>query len=291
MGSTIILTSQSLHTTLPLASASLTHHLSCLSSKSSSQRHDSLTHILPHTHSAPLPILLPPLLPLVLDGSRSVRATLLRVLHALPASISDHVESLLLYIRAGMTHLAAGIRTDAVQVLSWLLKSAGADVVAAPGGWRKTLAAFMALLGWESSSASKSTASGGSFAKAGSAFRPDAASLLVLGEFLHLGLASPPSEPGDAGAQVFPLRGIAWRLRPPLAHAYAHLDLFGGVQDEEGAMLEEKEDRERVFRPYKTGFEKGLDAAAREGGDIGRAAAKVRKGLRVALEGQDVVSN
>jgi pre-rRNA-processing protein IPI1 len=87
-------------------------------------------------------IILPKLLPLVLDGSSSVRSQLLKLLRLLPSKeIADSAESILLYIRAGMTHLAAEIRNDALATLEWLLESADEAVVACPGGWVKTLKA------------------------------------------------------------------------------------------------------------------------------------------------------
>ncbi|KAI9044876.1 IPI1/TEX10 family protein [Aspergillus affinis] len=154
---TITLTQQSLTLTAPTQSTQFTHSLSLLSSKSDSQRRDSLSHLATAISSrpvssplpVPVPSLLPSLLPLILDANVSVRTALLKLLRTLPgADIRDHVPSLLPYIRAGMTHLAADVRLSTLDVLEWLVDVAGEEVVSAPGGWVKLLKCFLALLGW-----------------------------------------------------------------------------------------------------------------------------------------------
>lgn len=107
------------------------------------QRRESLAHLTTSITARPvdslLPqpvsVLLPSLLPLILDGSNSVRGQLLKLLRALPVSdVKDHVTTMLPYVRAGMTHLAADIRVSAVEVLEWLVEVAGVEVVSCAGG-------------------------------------------------------------------------------------------------------------------------------------------------------------
>ena len=50
----------------------------------------------------PVSVILPALLPLILDASNNVRTQLLKLLRALPAAdVEDHVAQLLPYVRAG----------------------------------------------------------------------------------------------------------------------------------------------------------------------------------------------
>jgi pre-rRNA-processing protein IPI1 len=150
-----------LTTDAPTSSSQFAHYLSLASSsRSDSQRRDALSYLTTQLSSqpvkAPIPlpvsILLPKLLPLILDGSASVRAQLLKFLRLLPSSdIGDRAEIALLYTRAGMTHLAAEIRVDALAVLEWLLEVAKEDTVTCPGGWVKTLKSFMSMMGWATS--------------------------------------------------------------------------------------------------------------------------------------------
>jgi pre-rRNA-processing protein IPI1 len=192
-----VVNQQSLTTSAPSAASQFAHYLSLASSsKSDTQRRDALSYLTTHLSSqpvdTPLPlptaILLPKLLPLIIDGSASVRTQLLKFLRLLPPSdIGDRAESALLYTRAGMTHLAAEIRMDSLAVLEWLLEVAQDDVVSCPGGWVKTLKSFMSMMGWAATFTSSkwTTTSKASFGKSGKAFPRQ---LLVLSQFLNAGL-------------------------------------------------------------------------------------------------------
>jgi pre-rRNA-processing protein IPI1 len=225
------------------------------------------------------------LLPLILDGSSSVRTQLLKFLRLLPASdIGDRAESALLYTRAGMTHLAAEIRTDALAILEWLLEVAKEDVVSCPGGWVKTLKRFMSMMGWASSSGSSkwTSASKASFGKAGKAFPRQ---LVVLAQFLKAGLMeSEEIREVKIGGGSFPLVDMERHMIPTRSNAFAHLNLFGSSRDEEGEMYIDREDRQRVFQKlFLPAVEVGMANAKKEGGEAGRAAAILAKVLKEGM--------
>ncbi|EAW08913.1 IPI1/TEX10 family protein [Aspergillus clavatus NRRL 1] len=310
----IVLNQQSLHISAPSADAQFTHHLSLTSSKSDTQRRDSLAHlttsIVSRPVDSPLPqpvsAILPTLLPLILDASNGVRTQLLKLLRALPpADVQDHVAQLLPYIRAGMTHLAADLRVSAVEVLAWLVDVAGAEVVACAGGWIKTLNCFLSVLGWHTEESSKwsssssasvsasASATRASFGKAGAQGKPMIKMLGALAEFLQVGIGRPAEaaiglDASDAEAGVagweFPLRHAAQHMVPRSSAPYIHLNLFGQPRDEEGEMYETREDRYRVFASRFLGaVQRGLEGARGEGGEVGRASAGVSKVLKEAI--------
>ncbi|KAL2871574.1 IPI1/TEX10 family protein [Aspergillus lucknowensis] len=302
----IVLNQQSLKLTAPSTTTQFTHHLSLLTSKSDSQRRDSLAHlttsITSRPVSSPLPqpvsLLLPQLLPLLLDVNTSVRSNLLKLLRALPESdVADHVSQLLPYIRAGMTHLAPDIRLSSIEVLGWLVEVAGEEVVSCAGGWVKTLNCFLSVLGWHSEVSSKwtSASSAGSsnstnrpsFGKAGAKGRPQVKVLSVLADFLDAGIGTPdPSSDVDSadgegsGGASFPIRQFRSQMIPQTAAPYVYLNLFGKPRDEEGEMYETREDRWRVFEGRFLGaVERGVAEARAEGGEVGRASAGVSRVL------------
>ncbi|KAH8684294.1 Rix1 complex component [Tricladium varicosporioides] len=289
----IVINQQSLTTSAPSSSSQFAHYLSLASSsKSDNQRRDALsyltTQLVSQPVNAPMPlptsILLPKLLPLILDGSQSVRTQLLKFLRLLPAEdVADRAEQALLYTRAGMTHLAAEIRVDALAVLEWLLEVAKEDVVTCPGGWVKTLKSFMSMMGWAVSSGSTkwTSASKASFGKAGKAFPRQ---VLVLSQFLKIGLVElGAQQPITTASKLFPLCDIEKHMIPTRSNAFAHLNLFGSSRDEEGEMYIDREDRQRVFQKrFQEAVEVGIANAKKEAGEAGRAAAILSK---VLLEG------
>lgn len=267
--------------------------MSLLTSKSDSQRRESLAYLTTFMASrpvgSPLPqpvsTLLPNLLPLILDGSSNVRTQLLKLFRALPSdAVEDHVVDILPYVRAGMTHLAAEIRLSAVDVLCWLLEAAGSEVVSCAGGWYKTLNCFLTILGWSSHDSIKWSSQRASFGKSGSEGKPMAKTLQALAEFVHAGLgqvAVDASTSGDATLHgSFPMQYSLQHQRPQKSNAFGYLNLFGIPRDDETEMLEDHEDRQRVFdKSFRVPVEMGLEAARKEGGDIGRAAAALTKAL------------
>lgn len=299
----IVLNQQSLRLSAPSSNAQFGHHLSHLSSKSDVQRRESLSHLTTAITSrpvdTPLPqpvsVILPLLLPLILDASNNVRAQLLKLLRALPASdIEDHVAQVLPYVRAGMTHLAADIRVSAVEVLSWLVEVAGAEVVSCAGGWIKTMNCFLSVLGWHTEESARWSASRASFGKAGSQGKPMLKVLGAFAEFLEAGIGRPDTTmsdsegaPEDAGYNniwPFPLCQTQLHMIPQTAVPYAYLNLFGQPRDEEGEMYEAREDRYRVFaNRFQEAVERGLENARKEGGELGRASSGATKVLREAI--------
>lgn len=316
----ITLNQQSLTLAAPSSSSQFTHSLSLLTSKSDSQRRDSLSHLATSIASrpvasplpVPVPSLLPSLLPLILDANVAVRAALLKLLRTLPApDVRDHVPSLLPYLRAGMTHLAADIRLSTLDILEWLVDVAGEEVVSAPGGWVKVLKCFLSLLGWhvpdpEGATKSKWTSTSGSGAGPGSSSGGGGAAgsgrvelgkagkqgkglirgLTVLGVFLEAGLAPhlhalPGQGPdGGGGGEDFPVLSSV-HLVPESAHPYAYLNLFGRPRDTDGEMYETQEDRYRVFVEggYLGAVKGGVEAARQEGGEVGRVSSTIRRVL------------
>lgn len=301
-GTAIVVNQQSLSVSAPSSDAQFSHHLSLLSSKSETQRRESLAHLTtsvasrPVDSSLPQPVsmILPTVVPLLLDGSNGVRTQLLKFLRTLPASeIEDHASQLLPYIRAGMTHLAADIRVSAVETLSWLVELAGLEVVSCAGGWIKTLNCFLSLLGWHTEESAKWSSNRSSFGKAGSEGKPMVKALQTLAEFLRAGIGKEDEDDDEemedideqnSESSIFPLnKTVLQNMIPSKSAPYAYLNLFGQPRDAEGEMYETREDRYRVFsEKFRIPIERGLENARKEGGDVGRASAAVAKVLREA---------
>jgi len=266
-----------------------------LSHRSDTQRKDSLSFLTSavagSAANSPLPqpvsVIVPTLLPLVLDGSNSVRCQLIRLLRALPAGeVEDHVDQLLLYIRAGMTHLAADIRATAVEVLDWLLEVSGLETVSCAGGWVKTLKCFLALLGWQDEDGSAKWSGGRvSFGKAGSGGKSLVKNLTVLATFLRVGLLTTPGEAGEGLLSDFPLWHMRYHILPRNSNCFVHLNLFGTPRDAESGMYEDREERQMVFHThFESLINRGLETARKEGGEVGRAAALVIKTITGGMD-------
>jgi pre-rRNA-processing protein IPI1 len=266
------------------------HHLSLLTHKSESQRRDSLAYLTSAISSrpdeSPLPqpvaVILPKIQPLILDGSRNVRTQLLNLLQNLPAAdVASHADQLLLYTRAGMTHLSADIRSSSLDILSWLIQVAGEDVVACPGGWVKTLNCFFSLLNWRADTAAKWTASRATFGKSDGNSKIVVKQLNALGSLLRAGFAQERNSGSSVATEQdddFPLSNSQFNLVSKRSNPYAHLNLFGEPRNDESAMYEDLEDRQLVFQDaFRAVVEAGLDQAKKDGGEVGRAAAQVRK--------------
>lgn len=298
----IVLTQQSLHLSAPTSNATFTHNLSLLSAKSDSQRRDSLAYLTTTISSrpvnSPLPqpvsVILPSLLPLILDGTTSVRTQLLKLLRTLPSGdVEDHVAQLLPYVRAGMTHLAADIRSSAVEILSWMVEAAGESTVSCAGGWIKTLNCFLSVLGWHTEESSQWSSSRASFGKSGSQGKPMVKTLGALAMFLDAGIGKPSiggvdsemsGDDDESADWPFPLCQTAQHMISDSSTPFAYLNLFGKPRDEEGEMYETREDRYRVFSArFQPAIERGIKSAREEGGELGRASSGVSKVLKEAI--------
>lgn len=203
--------------------------------------------------------------------------------------MADRAEFALLYIRAGMTHLAPEIRNDALSTLEWMVEAAPEELVACPGGWFKTLKAFMSMLGWATSVGSTkwSVAAKATFGKGGKSFPRQ---LEVLALFLRAGL-------GRTGHDQQFDRGTYWSLWDADVHMiptngspFAHLNLFGPERDEESEMYTERESRQRVFAMrFKAAVVKGIESAKKEAGELGRVGFVLQKVLRETMDDYDEV--
>ncbi|KAF2655286.1 pre-rRNA-processing protein-like protein ipi1 [Lophiostoma macrostomum CBS 122681] len=289
----IVLTQQSISANAPTIAAQCAHHLSLLNHKSDSQRRDSLayltTAIATNPPGSPLPqpssVILPAVQRLILDGSNAVRQQLLKLFQSLPpAEIASHSDQLLLHTRAGMTHLATEIRIFALDVLEWLLVVAGDDVVGCAGGWVKMLKCFLNLLGWQNDVTGNWSAPK-SFGKAGGDAKVQVKQMNGLVSFLRAGLVpSRGATPTTASGATFPLWQTTHHMLPERSYAFAHLNLFGAARDEEAEMYEDREDRQRVFHHRaEAAIIAGIDQSIKGGGELGRAAAQLRKVLQEGM--------
>lgn len=75
-------------------------------------------------------------------------------------------------------------------------------------------------------------------------------------------------------------------MLPKRSNVFAHLNLFGPPRDEESEMYAEQEERQAIFhKRFRATVSSGVEAAKREGGEVGRAAAGVAKVLAEEMEG------
>lgn len=298
----IVLNQTTLSSSAPTSSALFTHQLSLLSSKQDTQRKDALQSLtnslasLPASSPLPQPAItiLHKARPLLIDPSKAIRENVLKLLRALPASeIRPNVADVLIYIHIGMTHMSASIRDSSLDVLSFLLETAGAETVGCPGGWVKSLRRFMALLNW-AAKAPETVAEGKDAEKdrdkwtSTSASKPADAKLrartmTVLASFLATGLTTPDAldsaEMRKArAARLWPMRDTDMHVIGRKANPYGYLNLFGAVRDEEGEMYDDAESRAEVYGElFHEGVLKGMKAAKREGGEVGRAGSALDK--------------
>ncbi|KAK3298287.1 Rix1 complex component [Chaetomium fimeti] len=262
-----------------------------VNAKSDNQRRDALAYITNQLSANPPnnPVgtsgVLTKLLPVLSDGSVSVRTQLLKLLRALPPSeVGAHVEKILMYIRGGMTHLSIDIRTDTLNVLEWLLEVAGDQTVSCPGGWLKTLNSFSSMLGWNPSVGSAMGNKGwtsASKATLGTKRGPEAQArqIQVLGMFLQTGFR--PEAPISYNPMAY--WDNIYRL-PGTPNPFAYLNLFGAPRDEDSEMYPDRISRQRIFdAKWRAAISAGAESAKKEGGIIGRAAATLDRALGVGL--------
>lgn len=307
----IVIKEQSLQITAPSSSSQFLHHISLLTSRTDSQRRDALSYLTSsinnHPANTPLPqpvnVLLPKLLPLIADANDDVRAQLVKLLRSLPSDqIGHHVGKLLPYIRAGMHHLAAAIRSSTLDVLDWALDAAGRDLVTSSGGWLKMLKTFLVVLNWSSdapqssNSSTNTTTTTGWTSSSRTHFNRGTGikdkvfihALQTLSSFLHIGLVSTFDEDeqedyGATQARLWPLRHAEQHQMSKRPNAFGYLNLFGSSSTHDmewNQTLEDRADRQTEFhKRFRNAIEKGAKALKLEGGEVGRAAAKVEKAV------------
>lgn len=281
-----ILINQEIHIAAPSSSEQILHHVSLLSSRTDSQRRESLAYLIPILHDKrnvdnfPISIkdLLDKLMPLLLDSSAGVRSEFLKTFQTLPSQVvSDYVDTVLLFIRAGMTHLSVEVQRVAHDTLAYALTVSAKDIVSASGGWTKTLQSFEANLGFKNSSATD----GWSINKTG--FKQDAKSvartLQVLEKFLTAGLqtAFTEQDPHDL-TDEFPLWDMTYHRISTKSNPYGYLHLFGSPPDNDSRQLDDRSERIEVFKErFRLKYVSSLERARGEGGDVGRAAGQMLK--------------
>ncbi|KAM4065115.1 rix1 complex component involved in 60S ribosome maturation domain-containing protein [Hirsutella rhossiliensis] len=277
----IVMGHQSLSTEAPDVDQLFKHNLSLASSsKSDKQRREALAYLTSQlsADACANPVgtraLLIKLLPLVSDSSTPVRAQLLKLLRTLPEDEVKHsVEHVIVYLRAGITHLSLDISNDSLGVMEWLLDVADDELVTCPGGWVKTLSTFCATMGW---SVSLSTGGWTSGARAG--LKPKdaqnlARQITALSRFIEAGFRAGTTE----GRKTSEYWDNLYRL-PRAANAFGYLNLTDERRDEEGEI--------------------GVERAKKEGGSAGRAASSLdqilQQGMRdfepsTAMDTQDLL--
>jgi len=296
----ITLKKQSLADTAPSLSSQFSHHLSLLRNRSDTQRTESLAYLATALHSRhpdealpePLPVILEKVQPLIVDGSSAVRNNVLKLLKALPRDeLARQPSSILLYTHVGMTHLSADIRAFSMEVLEWLMQAIGHEIVSCAGGWVKTLKSFTRLLGWQSQTAGSQGWSmyQQSGVRPGSETKAMIKQMTVLAAFIKVGIAPPAAldllEAEAALTCTFPYVDTRQHLLPERSNVFAHLYLFGPPPDEEGEMYQDREERQRIFGiKYLALIRQGVEQAKKEGGEIGRAAAAIRKAFEEGMK-------
>lgn len=272
----IVMGHQSLSMEAPDTDQQFKHNLSLASSsKSDKQRREALAYLTsqlsadPPTNPVGTRAVLIKLLPLISDSSTPVRAQLLKFFRTLPREDVKHsVQNIIVYLRAGITHLSSDISNDSLGVMEWLLDMADDELVACLGGWFKTLSAFCATMGWSVSSSSSGWTSG---ARAG--LKPkDAQSLArqitALSRFIEAGFRAGTVE----GTKASEYWDNLYRL-PRTVDGFGYLNLSDERSDEEGEIYSSREARQQVFRRrFLAGVSKGIERAKKEGGSTGRAA-------------------
>ncbi|KAL9039696.1 MAG: hypothetical protein Q9214_004773, partial [Letrouitia sp. 1 TL-2023] len=289
----ITLKQQSLSISAPSRHAQFEQHVSLLSSHSETVRKSSLSYLTSAFSTWPIDeckkpdvdYFFPKLSPLIVDASNDVRRQLLRLFQVLPADEikgkTEMIEKMQPWIRSGLCHLATSINDSALDVLVWVLNTAGDDLVSGIGGWVKVLDAFMAMLGWLGWTLPDDSSGWTSIKTRRLEPKLFTKALNVLKRFLRAGLehrqiVPKPSEWG------FPLWYTEYYMIPLgiQSNPYRHMGLFGPPLDEESLPYGSREDRQRVYHKLsRAAVEKGLEATKREGGEPGRVAASALEDL------------
>lgn len=288
-----LLVNQQIKSEAPSQREQFLHHVSLLSSRTDSQRKESLAYLTTvlqgeyRTEHLPFSIesFLEKVTSLLLDSNQGVRNQAFKLVTALPQrDLAGSVFRMLPYIRAGLMHLSQDIRRNMLDVLSYLLTVFSIELVAAPGGWTKTTQCFANILGFKDSTESETW----SMHKTG--FREDARSiartLQVAEQFVTAGLAPSSSKQSSGTGDVdHPDKYISLCMWDRQHHCisdksdpYGYLNLFGPPPDDDSRQLEDLEARTLEFQQkFYSRFTKSLGKAKQEGGEVGRAAGQLLK--------------
>lgn len=288
-----IVLNQQINAEAPSSQAQFLHHVSLLSSRTDSQRKESLAFLAAAIvsefslrRSLPMPTetLIEKAMPLALDSNAGVRSNLVKMLESLPESeTADQIPRMLPYVRAAMTHLSQDIRKTALDILQYLLENAGKDLVSCAGGWTKTLECCVTLLSWKNLSAAET------WTASKTSFRTDtkfiARIISIVDRLLSEGLLEDQNNDHgfDESIDCFPLWHFQHHIIPAKSTPYAYLGLFGRPPDDDSRVLDDRGERWMLFKEkYQKQFLHGIDGARKEGGDIGRVAGQLFKTIDTA---------
>ena len=139
------------------------------------------------------------------------------------------------------------------------------------------LKCFLSLLIWKSEGEGK-WSQAKSYGKSDS--KVQVKQMDALTAFLRSGLYHAEVVP-ITNAGNFPLWQTEHHMLSERSNVFAHLNLFSATRDEEAEMFEDREDRQRVFNDRaEAAVIAGLEQALKAGGEMGRAAAQLRKVVR-----------
>lgn len=203
--------------------------------------------------------------PLILDTERDVRQQVLKFIKAMPeSSLSAHAALILLYIQSAMTHITPGIRSDSTAFLDALSTNCPQEV--ARLGFAKTINLFFSLLGWPLEGHAQAGVVTAALAFGKMADKVKLAHLQSLQRLLELGLASPPV----VDEVLFHSDTVHFMI-PQVSEPYARLG-YGTTPEN---VTEDRDSRELVVAKVKLPLAKGLATVLKEGGEIGRVAARI----------------
>ncbi|KAI9725730.1 MAG: rRNA processing protein [Chrysothrix sp. TS-e1954] len=292
----IHLSRQSINVEAPSTSKTFSHHVSMLRHQSATQRQESLaflTSLVADRSSEqslpePMSVFLPRVCQLMLDPSNGVRQQLLKLLHhVLRDDVRVQIGQLLHWVIASMMQMSVDISLFSLDVLSLMLGNGPLDVVSSIGGWTKVLNCFLKVLGWQqqSSKTQQGWTQMQREVKIGSQGKTMAKQLNVLSVFIKAGMAPPTLLAGGQRAVTsFPLTHVDEHMMSTRSNAFAHLNLFGTGTSDENRMLEDREDRQRLFTDiYEKPLLDGIERVKREGGEVGRASAALAKAIAGGL--------
>lgn len=231
--------------------------------------------------------ILPKILEATLVVSEDVRDAAVLVLKSIPDHLADdHIEQILPFVRAGITHLAANVAGTSLEILTWLIRSQGDRLVSCKGGWVKTLKCFLVMLRWTA----EARTGGWTFSR--SSYRDNnfqgeslVKCLSVLGPFLRTGLMRPrKNRVPMSELPDYPLSGRIGAILPTKAKGgFSCLDLFGSPLDDENCECPDVDTRKEALETFRPALEQGLSALSQDGGPLAEAAKEAAEILRRGL--------
>lgn len=235
-------------------SEGIDHYLSLLRHHQAAVRCQALANLDQYVDAEPRKILVATA-PLITDSDRNVRSGCRNLLkqHE-PHYVAASTDVILLYVHAAMTHINPGVRAESIQVLDWLLDVASGEVQRI--GFEKTLHLFPSLLGFADKG------SGGVVVALAFTPKTRVNHLQVLRKLIKQG-----STPDAPASNILFHPDTAKFLLPPVSDPYT-----SETTEDCAARLE-------VLEGLKPTFLSGLSNISREGGEIGRLAAKVNSEL------------